>query len=260
MENIAVVIERESGRVVYVTSNSVILPKTEQLDNYLLDPSYQVVVDVRTMSGERVRQVNEGGEVVDVHISQLDPAVYRVNLGFTSELFSRGEDAARRIAALLGRDVSASPRQNLLELTTDAQDISNINGVPEIVADGASTANIFIRKLTPQGEPLTGDEDNDAVLLNTTRGTLSHREVRLERGAARVTLRSSTDSVVADVTARGDDLKPYMIHIEFAPPPSLEAAASPAPPKRRAAAKKSTSAAKKRKPAKKRAQASDTES
>jgi hypothetical protein len=219
MENIAVVIQKNTRQVVYATSNSAILPKTEELDRYLADPRYQVIIDVQTAVQGRVRMVGEQGQIVEMPLTSLNPNIYRGNLGWSMEMFSRGADISRQIQAVIGMHVNPrSEGSARLELTTDAPDISPYNGIPEIPADGHSTATIFIRKKSPSGEPLTGDEDNDLIVLHTTRGTLSHRQVRLHHGQAQVTLRSSTDTIIADVTAQGENLRRYMLHLEFAPP------------------------------------------
>lgn len=223
MENIAVVIQKNTRQIVYMTSNSAILPKTEELDRYLTDPRYQVIVDVQTAVQGRVRMVSEQGQIVEMPLTSLNPNVYRANLGWSMEMFSHGEDFSRQIQAVTGLQVT--PRGEgpaRLELTTDAPDISPYNGVPEIPADGHSTASIFIRKKSPSGELLAGEEDNDLIVLHTTRGTLSQRQVRLQHGQAQVTLRSSTDTIIADVTAHGENLRRYMLHLEFAPPPQTD--------------------------------------
>src|SRR5919197_257523 len=202
MENIAVVIEKSTGRIVYVTSNSAILPKTEELDAYTADPRYRVVVDVQTAAGGRVRAAGLGGEIVEVPLADLDPSIYRINFGLSADMFIRPEEAARHIGAQLGTAVGPPENEQcLLELTTDAPDSSPLNGVPEIIADGVSTANIFVQKKARTGEPLTGEADNDLVILRTTRGTLSHRRAPPARGRAPGALRRPTHSAVAAPTA-----------------------------------------------------------
>jgi hypothetical protein len=189
----------------------------------MADPDFRVVVDIQTARNGQVQVVGERGQIVEVPLSALDRTIYYTDLGWSAEMFKRSEDVIGEVEAVTG--IQARMQANgpaYLELTTDAPDISPLNGVPEILADGRSTATIFIQKKTRLGEPLLGEEDNDLVHLRTTRGTLSHRQVRLVRGQAMFTLRSSTDTIVADVTAYGADLKHHMIHIEFAPPPALE--------------------------------------
>lgn len=221
MENIAVVIQKNNRQIIYVTSNSAILPKTEELDRYLADPRYQVIVDVQTAVRGQVRMVGERGQIVETPLAALDSQVYRLNLGWSMELFSPGGDFSEQLEAITGAKVKPrTERPAQLELTTDAPDVSPHNNIPEIPADGQSTAKIFIRKKSPEGHLLTGEADNDLVILHTTRGTLSQRRVRLEQGQAQVTLRSSTDTIIADVTAQGENLKRYMLHIEFVPPPA----------------------------------------
>jgi hypothetical protein len=223
MENIAVVIHKHTRQVVYVTTNSRVIPKTDKLDQYLVDPDHQVIVDIQTAKNGKVRTVGRHGQIEEVSLLSLDRTIYRVNLGWSAEMFKQGENALRGVEALTALRVrTPDNRPALLELTTDASAVSPLNTIPEIPADGRSTATIYIQKKSPHGKPLTREEDNDRVVLRTTRGTLSQRQVQLVCGRAQVKLRSSTDTVVADVTAQGENLKRYMLHIEFAPPEQKE--------------------------------------
>ncbi len=219
MENIALVIEKKSKQVVYVTSNSSIIPKTQELDRYMTDPHYQVIVSIQTASAGTVRKAGEGGHIVEVPLSSLDSSIYRTDLGWTMDLFTPGAKQPKQRASIGG--VQLTPRAHRparLELTADAPNISHHNDTHAIAADGRSTTTLFISKKSADGKPMTEESDNDLVLLHTTRGTLSDRRVQLKRGQAQVSLRSSTDSIIADVTASGENLKRYMLHVEFVPP------------------------------------------
>ena len=106
-----------------------------------------------------------------------------------------------------------------LSLTSDATDTSPIDGIPEIPADGQSTTNIAVQKKSvATGRPLTGASHNNLLNIRTTAGTLSERQVTLEKGQATFILRSSTETVVAEVRVWAREIpQPATIGIEFAP-------------------------------------------
>ena len=106
-----------------------------------------------------------------------------------------------------------------LMLTSDAKDTSPIDGIPQIPADGRSTTTITVQKKSMvTGRPLTGASHNNLLNIRATGGTLSTHQVNLEKGQATLTLRSSTETVMAEVRVWAREIpQPATINIEFAP-------------------------------------------
>jgi hypothetical protein len=85
------------------------------------------------------------------------------------------------------------------ELTTDALD-SDGDGLPDIPADGVSSATLTIRKKNADGTDNT--TDTDEVRLTTDRGKLSAETVSLAGGTASVTLTSVPETVIATIRVK----------------------------------------------------------
>lgn len=121
---------------------------------------------------------------------------------------------------LVVREDFVEPEEEVfLELSTDAPATSPIDGIPEVPADGKSKVTITVQKVSAaSGRPLTGARHNNRLHIRTTAGTLSARQVNLEKGQASFTLRSSTETVVAEVRVWAEELpQPAMLRCEFAP-------------------------------------------
>jgi hypothetical protein len=108
-----------------------------------------------------------------------------------------------------------------LSLTSDAADMSPIDGIPAIPADGRSTTALTVqKKVVATGHPLTGAKHKNLLNIRTTAGTLSAPQLNLEKGRTTFTLRSSTETVVAEVRVWATEIpRPAIIRIEFAPVP-----------------------------------------
>lgn len=110
-----------------------------------------------------------------------------------------------------------------LVLRSDAPDVHEVDGIPEIAADGTSFTTITIQKVT-RGEPQTAKSDDDTLYLRTTAGTIQSADgkqeiakLKLERGKASFRLASEKARRVATVSVfNGDDtLENASIQIEF---------------------------------------------
>jgi hypothetical protein len=108
-----------------------------------------------------------------------------------------------------------------LALSSDATATSPIDAIPEIPADGNSLTTITVQKKSvASGRPVTGAGHRNRLSIRTTAGTLSARQLNLERGQASFRLRSSTETVVAEVRVWAEGIpRPATIRIEFAPVP-----------------------------------------
>lgn len=71
----------------------------------------------------------------------------------------------------------------------------------EITADGRSSATVSIQKYSAKGVALTQKKHNDLILVSTSAGRLSKRVLNLVKGAAKVVLYSSVETVDAYVNA-----------------------------------------------------------
>lgn len=121
---------------------------------------------------------------------------------------------------LVLREDWVEPEQDVeLKLSTDASTTSPIDGIPEVPADGESVVTITVQKMSlTSGRPLTGARHNNRLNIRTTAGTLSARQVNLDKGQASFTLRSSTETVVTEVRVWAEEIpQPATIRVEFAP-------------------------------------------
>jgi len=98
-------------------------------------------------------------------------------------------------------DLLGVEKKDYFVLSMDAADDSPPDGYPDIPADGVSICQIRIQKKNGEtGLDMTSLQDNDLMELRTQRGGLSAWQVNLVNGYAEVTLRSSTDTVITEVT------------------------------------------------------------
>ncbi len=111
---------------------------------------------------------------------------------------------------IIERPKQVHPR---LVIATDATDEDG-DGLPEIEANGRSTASIEVTTRTAAGEPMT---DEVAVTFRTTAGRLSARTVTTKKGTAAVRLTSTRETVLAQVTATAPGFAPARIQLEFVP-------------------------------------------
>lgn len=107
----------------------------------------------------------------------------------------------------------------ILNLSADAPAVSPIDNIPEIPADGKTKIKITVQKVSSKsGQRMAGARHNNRINIRTTAGTLSARQLNLEKGQAGFTLRSSTETVVAEVRVWAEKIsQPVTIRVEFAP-------------------------------------------
>lgn len=116
-------------------------------------------------------------------------------------------------------DLLGVEKKDYFVLSTDATDDNPPDGYPDIPADGVSTCKIRIQKKNGEtGLDMTSPEDNDLMELRTQRGRLSAWQVNLVNGYAEVTLTSSTETVITEVTVYdvAGQLGKQAIYIQFA--------------------------------------------
>ena len=117
-------------------------------------------------------------------------------------------------------DVVAFLTPDKIKLTTTATDtVVPFDGVPDIVADGVSTATINLQKKDKDDNDLTSAGDNETIYLSTDGGSLSAISVNLVNGAASVTLTSSIETKCALIKAwaSDDSLTSDTLLIQFRP-------------------------------------------
>lgn len=105
---------------------------------------------------------------------------------------------------------------NRIALATDARDMENPNGVPEIKGDGVATCEIVARIIGADGELNTAF--TGPVMFSTARGKLSARNgiVRAEAGVAKVTLTSVPETVPPfEIRAEAAGCAPAVLMLEF---------------------------------------------
>jgi hypothetical protein len=116
-------------------------------------------------------------------------------------------------------DLLGVEKKDYFVLSTDATDDGPPDGYPDIPADGVSSCKIRIQKKNGEtGLDMTAPEDNDLMELRTQRGRLSAWQVSLVNGYAEVTLTSSTETVITEVTVYdvARQLGKQAIYIQFA--------------------------------------------
>jgi hypothetical protein len=104
----------------------------------------------------------------------------------------------------------AEPR---IELAASAEDEDG-DGVPELIADARSRADIVATVHDAEGRPVAEPVE---LIFRTTAGTLARRRVTTEGGRAGVELRSSRETVTATVSVSAPGFTPARMQIEFVP-------------------------------------------
>ncbi len=116
------------------------------------------------------------------------------------------------------------PKVFSLFITTDAPDKHPVDGIPEIPADGSSSALISIHKMDERSRPQRGAKDNDQLYLRTDYGIIRDADgnedissVTLEKGEAEIRLFSESVKRVATVQIMSvnPDLRGGIMRIEF---------------------------------------------
>ena len=117
------------------------------------------------------------------------------------------------------RDDWVDPEKDVsLELQHDAAHTSPIDGLPMIPADGSSMVTFTVRKMSASGRALTASRHDNQLHIRTTAGTLSAHQVNLRSGEASFTLRSSTETVVAEISVWADGIpQRARLAVEFSP-------------------------------------------
>jgi len=112
----------------------------------------------------------------------------------------------------------------LLTLTSDAPDRHVVDGIGEVVADGASYCTIAVQKLDQNGVAMSGSEHQDELFVRTTGGSImdekGERRIRsliLQSGRAAFRLVSEPNPkiVTVSVLSRNPLLANTEIQIEF---------------------------------------------
>ncbi|MGB3306144.1 MAG: hypothetical protein WBA63_08150 [Thermomicrobiales bacterium] len=120
-----------------------------------------------------------------------------------------------------------------LELAADLRDLDG-DGVLDAPADG--TTEITLRIGVGGTRKGAGSKER-RVRLQTTAGTLSSRFATISGDGSTVTLRTSTETVLARVTATADACKGATLLIEFVPPDEFDGVKqTTAAPRKRASA------------------------
>jgi hypothetical protein len=116
------------------------------------------------------------------------------------------------------------PRVFSLFITIDAPDKHPVDGIPEIPADGTSSALITLQKIDERSRPRRSTRDNDQLYLRTDHGIIRDADgeenissIKLRKGEAKIRLFSETVKRVATVQIMSDksDLRGNAIRIEF---------------------------------------------
>jgi hypothetical protein len=124
---------------------------------------------------------------------------------------------------MLTSELPADPEVVHLRLMSDASDQHEIDGVPEMQADGESSCTITVETLTPAGAVLPGRDDE--VFVRSTGGVVvdmsgeALRSLRLDDGRARFRLVSEATPRLVTVEAFGrPPLARAELRIEFVRP------------------------------------------
>jgi len=111
-----------------------------------------------------------------------------------------------------------------LFVTIDAPDKHPVDGVPEIPADGSSSALITLQKIDERFKPQRRTKDNDQLYFRTDHGTIRDADgkqdlgsIRLNKGEAKIRLFSETAKRVASlqIMSGNPDLRGTVVRIEF---------------------------------------------
>lgn len=108
---------------------------------------------------------------------------------------------------------SPKAAQPVLVLTTTAKDLDG-DGMPEIKADGRSTASLTATAMTRTGEKINAPI---AVTFRTTAGRLEHRTVVAKNGVAASRLTAGRETVMVHVTASAVGYDSASLFLELVP-------------------------------------------
>jgi hypothetical protein len=112
----------------------------------------------------------------------------------------------------------------LLTLTSDAPDQHIVDGIGEIVADGASYCTVAVQKTDVSGVAMNGSEHEDELFVRTTGGVIMDergeqriRSLKLRSGSAafRLVSEASPKIVTVSVFSRDPLVAKAEIQIEF---------------------------------------------
>jgi hypothetical protein len=112
----------------------------------------------------------------------------------------------------------------LLGLTSDAPDRHVVDGIGEVVADGASYCTITVQKMDMNGVAVSGSEHEDELFLRTTGGVIMDERgeqrirsltLRSGRAAFRLVSESNPKVVTVSVLSRNPLLPKAEIQVEF---------------------------------------------
>ena len=111
-----------------------------------------------------------------------------------------------------------------LYVTTDAPDQHPVDGIPEIPADGKSSALITVQKIDERSKIQKGADDNDQLYLRVDHGILRDingekdiNSIKLDKGVSKFRLFSQTLKRVANIEILSEkpDLINTSLRIEF---------------------------------------------
>ena len=150
----------------------------------------------------------------------LAPGTYVVRTDGTIE--SLATESFRQEPSLYGQARQGTPA--CLTLTSDAPDRHVVDGIGEIVADGASYCTITVQKTDLNGVAVSGSEHQDELFVRTTGGSIMDekgeqriRSLTLQSGRAAFRLISelSPKIITVSVFSRDPLLSKAEIQIEF---------------------------------------------
>jgi hypothetical protein len=99
-------------------------------------------------------------------------------------------------------------------LTTDLPDLDG-DGTPELPADGRASVRIKVQVLDEGGRALRTNPPQ--VKVQTSRGTISKRMLKLDRGAGEVELRTVQETTPVQITATASGYESASLTLEFIP-------------------------------------------
>jgi len=117
------------------------------------------------------------------------------------------------------QDLSGVEKKDCFVISTDATDNNPPDGYSDIPADGVSTCKIMIQKKNGEtGLDMNSPTDNDLMEIRTQRGRLSAWQASLVNGYAEVTLTSTMETVITEVSVFdvAGQLGRQVIKVQFA--------------------------------------------
>jgi len=146
---------------------------------------------------------------------------------FDSEVFYSAEISTDEFIKLLSMDTSKYEaywdgdnqtvnlqKKAYLKLTTDATD-NDGDGIPDILADGSSTATIYVKKYN--SDDTLDANFNETIDLAVLRGKLSAVKITLTNGEGQVILTSAAETVLSIVRGSYGELVDGTVQIFFRP-------------------------------------------